>query len=153
MTATVITRARARYRNINSARFAAASRGKNEGWWWSGRRRRGGADIISLYSRPSRESFRSLELDLIKIRAGEALTPPIKSLSNSSPLYLPVRPLVSRGENHRFTRERYPPSIGPAARRIKGETFRADLTDLPQINTTSGISRQIAREIREETDY
>lgn len=83
-------------------------------------------------------SFRSLELDLIKIRAGEALTPPIKS-SNHSCLPASPSPL---SENRYSVRERYPPSIGRGGRVYKGGTFCADLTDLPQINRTP-VSRRL----------
>jgi len=85
-------------------------------------------------------SFRSLELDLIKIRAAEALTPPIKS-SNRSRLPVPRRlsppspPLEwvaaasPFGENRHSARERYPAiDRGRGGPRVhKGEPFGADL--------------------------
>jgi len=63
-------------------------------------------------------SFRSLELDLIKIRAGEALTLPIKSSNHSCPRLS----AASLRENRYSVRERYPPSIGRVMY-IKTESF------------------------------
>lgn len=79
---------RARCRNINSAPFAAA-RGKVAKERWRRERRRVEGEERAQYPTLFHftvdpvASFRSLELDLIKIRAGEALTPPIKSPNHS----------------------------------------------------------------------
>lgn len=135
---------RARCRNINSARFAAAATRKG-GERTAEERKEGrkgregeGAQYPTLFhfTVDPVASFRSLELDLIKIRAGEALTPPIKSPNHSRP-----RPPQPLGENRHSARERYPASIG-RGRVYKGGTFRADLTDLPQINRTP-VSRRV----------
>lgn len=135
----------ARCRNINSARFAAAVRGKvakerRRRERKSGRKGRWAQyPTLFHFTVDPVASFRSLELDLIKIRAGEALTPPIKS-PNHSPVPRPPSP-PPLGENRHSARERYPASIG-RGRVYKGGTFRADLTDLPQINRTP-VSRGV----------
>lgn len=90
---------RARCRNINSARFAARGKVAKERWRRERRRMEGEerAQYPTLFhfTVDPVASFRSLELDLIKIRAGEALTPPIKSPNHSRSLP-PPRPLPPR---------------------------------------------------------
>lgn len=80
---------RVRCRNMNSARFAAAAERKGgERTAGRGRGERVRPTLFHFTVDPV-ASFRSLELDLIKIRAGEALTPPIKSSATTlSPLPL-----------------------------------------------------------------
>lgn len=143
MTATVIARAR----NINSACFVAARERASE------RKRERGSEVAKERGaggwRPTLfhftvdpvASFRSLELDLIKIRAGEALTPPIKSPDYPRAPYYPHLLSLSAKTTISPARDVRHRSAGTA---YKGEALRADLTDLPQINRTpvsSGRSR------------
>lgn len=98
---------RVRCRNMNSARFTTAAGGKVA----KERQGEGGGRVrptLFHFTVDPVASFRSLELDLIKIRAGEALTPPIKSSNHSC--HPPTPSPLS--ENRYSARERYPPSIG-----------------------------------------